>query len=70
MPLQAANVKAFQYVVVDLKKPSGRGPSAPTSGYVQLLQATALDWVSIMCRFDIGELTAPLLQELVDELDW
>jgi hypothetical protein len=62
--------KTFKYVIVDLKKPSGRGPSAPTSAYVQLSRATALNRVSIMRPFDIAELTAPLPQQLVNELSW
>jgi ATP-dependent exoDNAse (exonuclease V) alpha subunit len=57
-------------VIVDLKKPSGRGASAATSVYYQLSRATALNRVSIMRPFDIAELTAPLPPALVDELDW
>jgi hypothetical protein len=62
--------KTFQYVVVDLKKPTGCGVSAPTSAYVQLSRATDLDRVSIMRPFDIAELTTPFPQDLIDELDW
>jgi hypothetical protein len=61
--------KTFPYIIVDWKKPS-RGCSCPTSAYVQLSRATALDRVSIMRPFDVDELTAPLPQDLVDELDW
>ena len=62
--------KTFKYVIVDLKKPSGRGPSAPTSEYVQLSCAISLNRVSIMRPFNIAELRGPLLQELLDELRW
>jgi hypothetical protein len=77
--------KTFQNVVVDLKKPSGPGASAPSSAYVQLSRATALTQVSIMRPF-IGaeqsladgldkdlrwaELEAPLPIELEEELKW
>jgi hypothetical protein len=61
--------KAFQYVIVDLKN-SSRGSSPHTSAYVQLPRATVLDRVSIMRPFDVADLTAPLPQELHDELDW
>jgi hypothetical protein len=61
--------KTLEYVVVDLKKPS-RGMSASTAAYVQLSRATSLDRVSILRPFNIDELTAPLPQELIDELRW
>ena len=62
--------KTFKYVVVDLKTPSGPGSSSPTSAYIQLSRATALDRVSIMRPFDAKDLCEPLPQELVDELRW
>jgi hypothetical protein len=62
--------KTLEYVVVDLKKPPGRGVSAPTSAYVQLSRATSLDRVSIMRPFNVADLTTPLPQELIDELRW
>jgi hypothetical protein len=77
--------KTFQNVVVDLKKPSGPGASAPSSAYVQLSRATALTRVSIMSPFiraeqsladglnkDLrwAELEAPLPIKLEEELKW
>jgi hypothetical protein len=62
--------KTFDHIVVDLKKPSGGGPSAPTSAYVQLSRARALDRVSIMRPFSVSELNAPLPPELEQELAW
>jgi len=62
--------KTFEYVVVDLKTPSGRGSSWPTSAYVQLSRATALDRLSIIRLFDAKDLCEPLPQELLDELRW
>ena len=62
--------KTFEYVVIDLKTPSGRGSSSPTSAYVQLSRATALNRVSIIRPFDANDLCQPLPQELLDELRW
>ena len=62
--------KTFEYIVVDLKTPTGRGSSSPTSAYVQLSRATSLDRVSIIRPFDANDLRQPLPQELVDELRW
>lgn len=52
------------------EKPARRGVSASTSAYVQLSRATSLDRVSIMQPFNIADLSAPLPQELIDELRW
>src|SRR5216117_1094652 len=52
--------KTFEYVVVDLKTPSGPGSYSPTSAYVQLSRATALDRVSIVRPFDAKDLCEPL----------
>jgi len=60
--------KTFPYIIIDLKKPS-QGYAPPTSAYVQLSHMTALNRVSIMHPFNIPELTAPLPQDLLDELE-
>jgi hypothetical protein len=60
--------KSLEYIIVDLKRPSGHAPS--TSAYVQLSRPTSLDRVSILRPFHIDELTAPLPQELIEELRW
>jgi hypothetical protein len=61
--------KTFPYVVVDSKKPP-QGFAPASSAYVQLSRAIALDRVSVMRPFDITELTSPLPQDLLDELQW
>jgi len=60
--------KTFQNVVVDLKKPSGPGASAPSSAYVQLSRATSLTRVSIMRPFIAAEQSLP--DGLNKDLTW
>jgi len=56
-------------ILVDLKKPV-IGPSPSSSAYVQLSRATSLDKVFIIRPFDANEFRKPLLEELLEELQW
>ena len=58
----------FDWVIVDLKKPRGRCPSA--SPYVQLSRARTRHRLSILRPFSPDELYSPLAEELQIELKW
>ena len=60
--------QTFEWVIVDLKKPSGRSPKS--SPYVQLSRAQTRSRLSILRPFTIDELTSDLPNELVMELEW
>jgi len=60
--------QTFRYVVVDLKKPSGRSPTS--SPYVQLSHAQTLNRLSILRPFSDDELKSKLPDELEMELKW
>jgi hypothetical protein len=60
--------QTFNWVVVDLKKPSGPCPS--TSPYVQLCRARTRDRLSILRPFSPDELLSPLPEALKLELKW
>jgi hypothetical protein len=59
----------FEWVIVDLKKPT-TGFSTVCSPYVQLSRAKTLNQLSIMRSFDAEELRTPLSVALQDELQW
>ena len=61
--------QTYQFVIVDLKKPS-RGGSPSASIYVQLSRCRSLSNLSIMRPFDPAELRAPLSEALLAELAW
>ena len=61
--------QTYQFVIVDLKKPS-RGGSPSASIYVQLSRCRSLSSLSIMRPFDPAELRAPLSDALLAELAW
>jgi len=60
--------KTFNWVIVDLKKPSGPCPSA--SPYIQLSRARTRDRLSILRPFSPDELLSPLPEALKLELSW
>lgn len=60
--------QTFNWVIVDLKKPSGPCPSA--SPYVQLSRARTRDRLSILRPFSPDELLSPLPEALKLELTW
>ena len=60
--------QTFNWVIVDLKKPTGLCPSA--SPYVQLSRARARHRLSILRPFSTDELLSPLPEELQLELKW
>jgi hypothetical protein len=64
--------KTFNWVIVDIKTPTGfgSGVTSAMSVYVQLSRVTSLDRLSIMRSFDAEELRRPLPSELVEELRW
>ena len=62
--------QTFTWVIVDLKKPEGRGNSPTSSAYVQLSRARTRNSLSILRPFDPAELTSKLPEELLKELEW
>ena len=62
--------KTFEWVVVDIKKPGGRGSSPAASAYVQLSRAKTRHSLSILRPFDPTELSSKLSTELLQELEW
>ena len=62
--------KTFEWVVVDIKKPGGRGSSPAASAYVQLSRAKTRHSLSILRPFDPAELSSKLSTELLQELEW
>lgn len=64
--------RTFHGVIVDIKKPTGRGAhsSPATSAYVQLSRSKTRSQVSIIRPFNEKDLREKLPQELQDELDW
>ena len=63
--------QTYYWAIVDLKRPTGRGGrSVPSSAYVQLSRAKALNQLSIILPFDERDLWEPLPVELIEELKW
>jgi len=62
--------KTFEWVVVDIKKPGGRGSSPAASAYVQLSRAKTRHSLSILRPFDPTELSSKFSTELLQELEW
>jgi hypothetical protein len=62
--------QTYDRVIVDIRKPHGRGRLPAASAYVQLSRAKSLKGVSILRPFDASELRKPLGQGLLDELEW
>ena len=60
--------QTFNWVIVDIKKPSGPCPS--TSPYVQLSRARMRDRLSILRPFSPDELLSPYPEALKLELKW
>lgn len=60
--------QTFTWVIVDLKKPSGRSPTS--SPYVQLSRAKTGASLSILCPFDPTELRSDLSKHILAELEW
>src|SRR5205814_9139880 len=61
--------QTYDYVIVDLKKPStGYAPTAST--YVQFSRAHSLAQLSIFRPFDLDELNTPISAPLAMELEW
>jgi len=58
------------HVIVDLKRPTGRGRSPGSSPYVQLSRIKSLSRLSILRPFDPQDLRSPLPKELQAELKW
>jgi hypothetical protein len=58
------------HVIVDLKRPTGRGRSPRASPYVQLSRVKSLSRLSILRPFDPQDLRSPLPKELQAELQW
>jgi hypothetical protein len=59
----------YLYALVDLKRPE-RGCPPAASLYVQLSRVRTLEGLSIMRDFDASELSVPLSDALLAELDW
>ena len=57
-------------VIVDLKRPTGRGRNSGASPYVQLSRVKTLSRLSILRPFDPQDLRSPLPKELQAELQW
>jgi len=60
--------QTFEWVIVDLKKPSGRSPAS--SPYVQLSRARTRTRLSILRPFDPTELQSDLSKHILAELEW
>jgi len=61
--------QTYLYALVDLKRPEKGCPPA-ASLYVQLSRVRTLEGLSIMRDFDASELSVPLSDALLAELDW
>ena len=61
--------QTFEWVIVDLKKPT-RGSSPTSSPYVQLSRAKTRACLSILRPFDPAELRSPLSKHILMELEW
>jgi hypothetical protein len=61
--------QTFEWVIVDLKKPT-RGSSPTSSPYVQLSRVKTRACLSILRPFDPAELQSPLSKHILQELEW
>jgi hypothetical protein len=61
--------QTYRYALLDLKRPE-RGCPPAASLYVQLSRVRTLEGISIMRGFDASELSVPLSDALIEELDW
>jgi hypothetical protein len=62
--------QTYRWVIIDIRKPTGRGKTTSASPYVQLSRATALYRLSIMRPFTDDELRDSLPLDLQNELQW